>query len=302
MTRKKPAATATATAVASPTTNATVAAPTKPAREPPKPIILDRRELDLLVRGGRLGLAFKAPTVTASLQKAREALVRISSGDSLNVAEDYYVEHDIMDGLRDLVATGSLTADELACAKGICAKFVASKGDWYEKHIRLPEPNAKWRIRHWLLEHGYAEHLHTSYLDSHGMPPGYVAAVNRWRSEVDGKHVLVIYPDRVREATLTTPYNHSHWHIRADRPYSTPEELDSLLRPFVTKPGTVWDAPKPPASSPEGITQADVRQAETVVTLRRGTVVAIRRALAIRLDASEDDIRLVRDFLAQIGG
>lgn len=299
MTRKKPAATATTKAAVAPATKATVAAPTKPVREPPKPIILDRRELDLLVRGGRLALAFK-PTAYTSLQKAREALVRISSGDSLNVAEDYYVENDIMSGLRDLVATGSLTADELACAKGICDKFVASKGDWYKDHVRLPEPSAEWRIRHWLLEHGYAEHLHTSYLGGNGMPPGVVAAVNRWRSDVDGKHVLAIYPDRVREATLTTPYNHTYWHIRDDQAYETPEELDAILRPFVTKPGTVWDAPKP-AASPV-VSSEEPTKAETVVTLRRGTVNAIRRALAIRLDASDADVKLVRDFLAQIGG
>lgn len=270
-TRKPPAAPA-----------APVAAPV--AAKPPTKIMVGKLGLGLLVRAANLALAFGSlRNQYETRAKVVKIMQDIGQADERELdTSDYNVSHHVLEPLRLLVSSGALSDAELQDAAKIEADYAATRP--WDKRGPV-EPSAEWRLRVWLIDHGYAAHVSG---DSHscGLPPGSVALVNRWRSEIDGRHVLAIYPDCVREATL--PYNHGHWHVSSQRRYSSPEDLDAILRPWVTAPATTWDA-KPKATG-------------RTIHVGAATADALLRAVSIRDDASDEQARLVREFLTLVGG
>jgi hypothetical protein len=280
-------------------------APAKPETigQTPRPratIKLDAPSAKLLVRGYELVTTFKPWHFNLHETKRKvEAVVdRLravpSDGAVEQDCEDYHFAHHVINGLRALMVSGALTDADAALAAKIHADYMTTR-PWDKHDLEHDKKDAvSWRLRVWLVDRGYGPHA--TKTDSHhqGLPPGVIAMVDRWRSDVDGRHVMAIYDDRVREATLHVPYNHGSWCLRSEKRYQTTDELDAILRPFVTKPGTTWDAP---ASVVQG---GVVEDGGLALRLGAQTVAALRRAVAVRLDASDEDVKLVRAFMAKL--
>lgn len=264
--------------------------------EDPKTIRVDADCVKLLARGTVLSVAFDRPHDYVEYRRLTawrtqfEALAGQEGQHEID-ASSYVFDRRVMGGVRNLVAAGALSREELAALDRLEQAYALTR-TWDKR--QPVEPSAAWRLRVWLLDNGYAEHLNSRRTHASGLPPGSVALVDRWRAEVDGQHVLAIYPDCVREATITTPYNYASWHVGQRRPYATPAELDAILRPWVTKPGTAWDAPKAAAMA----STSTMRGKGKDVHVGAATAAALLRAVAINAAASEEDARLVREFLA----
>lgn len=274
---------------------------TKTTKKPPQTIKVSPAGARLLARGAELLDTFcPLHHEWETQQRIKRQIEAFGSADqALDVnAEDYIFGRRFIGGLRALMVSGALSTEDEATASKIHADYMATRA-WDKDTGQHERRNAaEWRLRVWLVDYGYGQHVNREQGHGQGMPPGAVALIDRWRADVDGQHVMAVYDDCVREATFTAPYNYGSWRIISTKPYQTSSELDAILRPFVTKPGTTWDAAQRAASEARAAVAA--KSAQMSLDVDPATIAALQRAVAVRLDASDADVKLVRAFMANL--
>jgi hypothetical protein len=86
---------------------------------------------------------------------------------------------------------------------------------------------------------GYKLGTYGSVRHGCGLPHGIQIKPNY--SPIDGDHTLVVTGEKVMSCVCSYPWMHNNWRIRSSNSYSSPEELEKIIKEMANPPKGCWD-------------------------------------------------------------